>query len=182
MLYEYVFQNILSLLQGVGTLQGDQIITLFSSELSAAGVQRILTDLVLKNVLRYDAYTDQYSFYAAPKIKGNVLKRRIDAFWVIANWGSENIISIDLLEYPSQYSVIDTDNKCHDITVCATEQDANSAMKKIKRYMINGRPDEVNHIAVVYDDTVGKQLQQFGFDSYAMINPETHRMKYIQYE
>ena len=182
MLYEYVHQNILTLLQRVGTLQRKQIITLFKSELSASGVQRILNSYVQCNEFKYDPGKDRYSFHSAPKVNEVVLSRRIDAFWVIANWGSENIISIDLLEYPSQYSVIDTDNKCYDITVCATEQDGELAMQKRLRYMIAGRPDDVIHIAVVYFDPVGENLRQFGFDSYATIDPVTHAMTYYTYD
>lgn len=125
---------------------------------------------------------ERYSFHSAPEVTENVLSRRIDAFWVVANMRSINVIDVDLLEYPSQFSVIDVNNNLYDVTVCLTTQDANMARMKRERYMLKDRVDDVNHIAVVYQKNLGEQLGAYGFDSFAIIDPDTHEIKYQEYK
>lgn len=73
--------------------------------------------------------------------------------------GSINVVDVDLLEYPSQFSVIDVNNNLYDVTVCLTTQDANMARMKRERYMLKDRVDDVNHIAVVYQKISGNSSE-----------------------
>lgn len=181
MIYEDTAHNMIALMHTVGTLYRKQIFKFFSDEMSTSQQQRLLNEMVKHNLLKYDPETDRYTFSGSPKVKEEFLRRRLYAFWVIANMGSNNVVQIDLLPYPFQFSVIDIDNHPYDIMACYSEDDAMLAQRSWDTQLVKGYPDNVNHIALVAWESVGKSIAKYGFDSYCTLNKDTLNVSYRQF-
>ena len=178
MIYTYTQYNMLALMQKVGSLQREQILRFFSDEMSESRLQYLLDKFVINNYLKYDPVKERYRYHASPDIEPITEQKRINAFWVLANWGSNQIIQVDLMEYPLQYSVISIENICYDITVCYSEAEAQMARRYWDLHSAKDIPDDVNHIAVVPWKDLGDKLGKYGFDSYCVINPSSYTVNY----
>lgn len=171
-------------MQSFGTLKKEQLIRFFSDEMPASRIEPLLNELINYNYLRYDADSDTYSYHAppSPALQQNVLDRRIKSFWVLANYGSQNVLQTYILSYPLQCMFITPDNISYDVTVCTSESDAQIAAQVWRMSAIKNVPDITNHIAVVDDHELGKKLRVYGFDSYCIVDPETFDTQHYRLE
>ena len=71
MIYRYTIDNILSLMQNMGTLKREQIKRFFSSELEPNRVEYLLNQLAIKHILIYDEDADIRIGKAAELRAGN---------------------------------------------------------------------------------------------------------------
>ena len=182
MIYEYTQYNIIALMQTAGTLERTQLMRFFSDEMIESRLGAVLDKLVLNNYLKYNPDTDTYTYHAAPDLKPDIIKRRIRAFWVLANWGSTSILQVYVLNYPFQFMVVTTDNTVFDIVVCNSVNEAQLARHVWNISAIKNVPDDVNHIAVVPTAEIGEKVRPYGFDSYCLINPFTKETSYVTLE
>ncbi len=182
MMYEYTQYNLISLMQSVGTLEREQLVRFFSDEMSQARIGKMLEKLVLANYLKYDPATEQYTYHAAPEIKKDIVDRKILAFWPLASWGSNSLLQIYPLDYPSQFMAITPDNIVYDITVCRSTNEAQIAKTVRDLHAVKGVADDINHMAVVTSASIGEQLRPYGFDMYCTIHPFSHEPSYTMLE
>ena len=184
MLYRYTIDNILSLLQTVGTLYKEQIVRFFAPELPAFHVVNLLNQLVVKHILIYDAEADTFSFIGAAHYEKNVQERVMKAFWVLAATGSADVIEIVMTRYPTQFMFItnkESDN-CFDVTVVNSEHEALVAQRMRSIELIRDTSDVVSHIAVLRRPEDANMLKNAGFDMYCVIDPKTKEVKYYNLE
>ena len=73
MVYRYTIDNIISLLQTVGTLSKEQIMRFFSGELADYRVEYLLNQLAIKHILIYDEQED----FTRPWIEGSDFRDKI---------------------------------------------------------------------------------------------------------
>ncbi len=170
MIYEATIDNLVMLLKTVGELNRDQLLRFFRNAHDSRNVDFYITQLCKDRVLDYDEARNRVRFHKAPKIKDVEISKRIQAFWIIASFGSENVREVALLEYPSQFIFITHDNEVYDLTVCLTRSDAQMAVRYRKSCMIEGMPDDINHIAIVNTIEEGEALSAYGFDSYCILD------------
>ena len=78
MVYKYTIDNILSLLQTVGTLTKEQIMRFFSCELADYRVEYLLNQLAIKHILVYDEEADTFSFVGAAHYRKETQAKLID--------------------------------------------------------------------------------------------------------
>ena len=178
MMYEYFKDNLKCLMQTVGVLNRQQLLRFFSDTMPESRIKYWLERMVLANMLDYDEKTDRYSWRGYCKLNKELTDRRITAFWVLANWGSSKITTVEVLAYPQQYWVITSENVSYDIAVCKTTNDASLVMNKLRLQSVKGESDETIHIAIVPNDTIGAEMQNYGFDCYCILNPLTHEAAY----
>ena len=182
MVYRYTIDNIMSLMQNVGTLERQQIKTFFSAELAPNKVEHFLDQLAIKHILIYNKERDTYSFIGTPQMSPDVSRRLLYAFWVIAALGSNNVQELFITRFPTQYLVITTENDVYDITVVETFHDAVLAQRIRSETLCKGLPDIINHIAVLGREIEITNLKNCGFDCYCTIDPVTKTVKYRQIE
>lgn len=182
MLYRYTIDNILSLLQTVGTLKKEQIIRFFASELPAFHTENLLNQLAIKHILTYDAEADTFSFVGAAHYKKDVQERVMKAFWILVATGSSNVIEIMMTRYPTQFMFITNAEKDNifDVTVVNSENEALLAQRFRSESIIRDTSDIVSHIAILRRPEDAYMLKNAGFDSYCVIDPSTKDVKYFQ--
>lgn len=187
MLYQYTYRNIISLMQEMGKLRKDQIVKFFAKELAPMQTKHLLDQLEINHLLIYDEDEDTYRFIGAPKYKPDWEKRIIHAFWVLVSIGSNDIVQILRCRYPIQIAFITPDNNIYDITIITNEQEAQLAQVIFDRQTpreSNGKKtdDVVVHIGVVYRESDIQLLDKYGFDVCAMIDQNTHEVKYSYFD
>ncbi len=186
MIYKYTENNIISLLQSVGTLEEGQLIRFFADELQPIRVQYLLNQLALDHELTYDSDKKTYSAIGVPEIVDEVMERRILAFWVVANMGSNSIYEIMTTRYPTQFLVIKPDATTYDVTVVENEMEARVASRVMAESLLRGVEDDINHIAVLRRPSDVEKLKsvliESGFDSCCTIDFKTKRPTYINFD
>ena len=182
MLYKHTKDNMKALMQQVGFLEREQIIRFFSDAMPAQNVDKLIRELISYNTLKEDPVTGLIYYSAAPELKPFIRNGRIKAFWVLANWGSENINAVYTLNYPSQFMIISSDNIAFDVTVCNSTNEAQIVRHMWDANAIKGVPDDINHIAVVDNHELGSKLKVYGFDNYCIIDPFTSETDYYNYD
>ena len=90
MVYKYTIDNIISLLQTVGTLTKEQIMRFFSGELADYRVEYLLNQLAIKHILIYDEEADTFSFVGAAHYRKESQEKLIKSFWILVAAGSSN--------------------------------------------------------------------------------------------
>ena len=177
MIYEYTVHNIKALMQDLGSLEEAQLIRFFSNELQPIRVKYLLDQLVIRHFLNYDSEKNIYSYIGAAKLNPEIAERRRLAFWVVANMGSNSVLDVYPIRYPSQLNVVSIDKTSYDITVVESEEDARTAVRVRQNSQIAGGVDDVNHIAVLRRPSDARKLlpvlEACGFDSYCTIDPST---------
>lgn len=182
MVYQYTQYNLVSLMQQLGTLKREQLIQFFSDEMTPNRIKYLLDKLVINHYLNYDPVKDRYSYHAAPKEKEEVVSRRIQAFYVPANMGSVEIMTIELLPYPLCLSFIGADNTCYDVSYITSVSEATFVKRHIEASIPKDTTDNVNHIAVVPTAVIGEKLKPYGFDCYGIVNHNDGSINYVSFE
>lgn len=175
-----VARNLIILLHSLGSLQKEQLVRFFSDTMEERQFNVLLKQLTSYNYIKYDKETDRYYWSREEEYIDEIKGRTIRAFWIAASSGSRKIAEIYPLNYPQQLGFITDENVIYDVTVCYSQTDALAAKEARDRNRIEGVPDGVNHVAVVNDRELGKELGRYGFDVYCMIDPETH-IPYYEY-
>lgn len=174
MIYPNIENNIISLLQSIGTLEHDQLLRFFSDEQKTDVIEEVLNRLTVLSYLRYDPKTDCFSYHNITDKTGEIEKRKIRAFWVPAQCGSRDVLQIFDMEYPAQLMFINPRNVVFDVTVCYSENEALLAKNIRDQKKIKGVNDAVNHIAVVGSPELGMRLGKYDFDCFCVLDPKTH--------
>lgn len=180
MVYKYTIDNILSLMQNMGTLEKEQIKRFFASELEPNRVEYLLNQLEIKHILIYDQEAETYTFVGAAPYEKESAKRLMKAFWVLVAAGSSSVQEIILTRYPTQFLFITHDNDAYDVTVVETAHEAILAQRVRSETIVRGVSDIVTHVAVLNNQEDAKLLKNCGFDNYCVIDPLTKNVKYYQ--
>ena len=182
MIYQETLYNLLSCMQEMGKLRRDQIIKFFASELPPMQVKHLLDQLEINHKLIYEESDDTYRFPGAPRYIPGWDKKMIQAFWILVQAGSTNVIQLMRARYPSQIAFISPDNHMFDITIIQSEQDAKLAQKIRNDHVARNEVDITTHIGIVNRDSDIKLLEAYGFDLCAKINPHNHDVVYTKFE
>ena len=180
MIYRYTIDNILSLMQNMGTLKREQIKRFFSSELEPNRVEYLLNQLAIKHILIYNEDADTFSFVGAAPYSKDASDRLITAFWVLVAAGSNNVQEIILTRFPTQFLFITPAGDTYDVTVVESEHDALLAQRVRSETILRGVSDIVTHLAVLNRPEDAVMLKNAGFDYYCLIDPATKDVKYVQ--
>ena len=163
----------------MGTLEVAQIERFFRNAPDVGNLSLYLSRYIGYKIFDYtnDAKT-RVTYHSFPAIKQDDINRRITAFWILASFGYDNIREISLLKYPSQIMFISEDNECYDSTVCTCREDASFAAKARERMQVKGIPDDVNHIAIVRNESLGREVLKYGFDSFCILDEDKEPIYY----
>lgn len=183
MLYKYTIDNLVSLMQTVGTLKKEQIIRFFSAELAPYRIEYLLNQLLIKHIFTYNETTDCYSFVGAAHYKDEPQEMVMRAFWPLVAAGSNNVREVILPQYSSaQILFITHDNKAFDVAVIHTHHDALVSQRVRSELIPRGEKDVVSHVAVLKRKEDAKILDGCGFDNICIIDPSSKNVSYIEVE
>ena len=180
MVYRYTIDNIISLLQTVGTLSKEQIMRFFSGELADYRVEYLLNQLAIKHILIYDEQADTFSFVGAAHLRKETQAKLMRAFWILVAAGSNNVQEVIVTRFPTQFLFITPTGETYDVTVVESEHDALLAQRVRSETILRGVSDIVTHLAVLRRPEDAFMLKNAGFDYYCLIDPATKDVKYIQ--
>lgn len=180
MVYRYTIDNIISLLQTVGTLSKEQIMRFFAGELADYRVEYLLNQLAIKHILIYDEQADTFSFVGAAHYRKETQAKLMRAFWILVAAGSNNIQEVILTRFPTQFLFITPLGETYDVTVVESEHDALLAQRVRSETILRGVSDIVTHLAVLQRPEDAFMLKNAGFDYYCLIDPATKDVKYVQ--
>lgn len=177
MIYAETAQNLRYLLQIVGAATIHQLIVFFRDEAPPHEIKYHAKNLVRRGDADYNDRTGVLTWHRHEQFSPHAIKQRIEAFWVVAYYGSRAVKDIDSLKFPLQIEMIlyaeddeDADEpglEVYDIAVCKTTSDGTIAARALQRYQIEGVPDEVVHLVIVPDAETGKKMiEHYGFDSW----------------
>ena len=170
MIFEATPDNLRLLVRTAGCLQKEQLLRFFSDTDDTLNVEYYIRELVAQRIMDYDEGKDRVSWHTAPKIKEPAVHARIWTFWVPVSFRSKAIKDIILLPYPSQFLFITHGNDVYDVSFCSGTTDAMLMERNRRATLCEGIDDEVNHIAVVNSEGIGRQLGAYGFDSYCVLD------------
>lgn len=186
MIYKYTENNIIALLQDVGTLEEAQLIRFFADELQPIRVKYLLNELTLNREITHDKEHNTYSALGTPALIDEVLDRRILAFWVVANMGSNGVYEVFTTRYPTQFMVITPDAVTYDLSVIETPMEARIASRVMAESLLRGVEDDVNHVAVLRRPSDVEKLRsvliESGFDCCCTVDYQTKKVTYISFD
>lgn len=174
--YLHTRQCLSEIVESVGTVYVEQLEMFFRNAEDSAKLRYFIKEYIALRIFDYDKDKHWVKWHTAPEVSDEVIRRRLMAFWVIANFGAEGIRQVISLRYPSQFYFITTSNDSYDLTVCTQTSEARTAFHTLKLFQIPGEKDDVNHIAIVPSREVGKAVmaeKTAAFDSYAIYDPQT---------
>lgn len=185
----YTYDNLIELMQHLGTVRYDQLFTFFRNDINHDALEELIRDCIVYHILELSNDKQWLSYHAAPKRKSEFVRRDSYAFWCIADIGSDKINSVTRLAYPSQFMFITTaeededgericDELVYDLTVCSSEAEAALAQRIREMNTLKGTPDTVNHVAVLYSKDMIDIVKPYGFDSWCVIDRQTHIPEY----
>lgn len=170
MIYESTINNLIVLVRSIGALSIDQIEYFFRDAADKDNIPYYINQLAKSRVFDVDEQEGIVMSHGQTHMKDYEKKKRIHAFWVVAEFGSENVREIIPLAYPSQILFITTDNEVYDLTVCLVASDAQLAYRDRKTSVPDGVIDLVNHIAIVASRQEGEALSAYEFDSFCVLD------------
>ena len=170
MLYEATPDNLRLVVRTAGTLLRDQLLRFFSDTDDSLNVEYYIKELAAQRIFDYDDGKETVSWHTASRVTEAVAQARIQAFWIIASFRSRAVKEIVLLPYPSQFLFLTHTNDVYDISCCTGTTDAMLVKRARQATICEGVEDEVNHIALVTSERVGRQLGAYGFDSYCVLD------------
>ena len=198
---EAILENMINVVRSVGTVSVPQLVYFFRDVCpNKTDVELCIKDLMIRHILIYNKAYNWVSFHSAPKEKDEMIRRKVMAFWIIANVASDNVREIYPMGYPSQLIFVveregydpedtaaedadinsekaDEYSGFYDITVCEDLKDA-SLYGVTKNLNERSILDDVNHIALVPNDEVGREALKYGFDNYCILakDPDQNAM------
>ncbi len=186
MIYQYTETNIACLLQSVGTLEEAQLVRFFADELPPHRVRRLLEELALRREIVHDRERGTYSAVGVPAVVDEVARRRILAFWAVANMGSDSVYEILTTRYPTQFLVISPDSASYDFTVVETPGEARVAARVMAESLMQNVPDDISHVAVVQRPSEEEKLRgalvETGFDCCCIADAQAGSVVYRSYD
>lgn len=177
MLYELTSDNIIALVRAVGYINREQLLRFFSDATDPSVTDYYIDQLCKTRMFDYDENKNIVSWHMACPISDNEIKRRVRALWVVASFKSKNIRDITLLSYPLQFMFVTHEEDVYDLAVLSSKEEAAVAQRKLRGLRIEGVEDDINHIAIVDTETLGKSLGNYGFDSYCVLD-RSYKPKY----
>ena len=161
-----------TILRTMGTLEVAQIERFFRNAPDIQNLKLYINRFVGYHIFDYNDARGRLTYHNFPGTVDDTINRRITAFWIPVSFGYDNVREITLLSYPSQIMMISEDNDCYDITVCRDEKEARNAVRMRKRLEVTGMPDDVNHIAIVKSEALGRKILPYGFDSFCILDDD----------
>ena len=174
--------NIMNLLQSLGELEGTQLVTFLTESIPPAETKHILSQLTLHNHIKYDPNTGIYKYRGAPDLSKEFSERQRLAFWCVAYTGVKRINEVIPIYYPSSLLYIDTDDNAYDVTVVASESQAQLAARIHAESTPRNRDDSTSHIALLLRESDKKYLKNCNFDFYCTLDKNTHKPSYVEIE
>lgn len=156
----------------MGTVSVEQLNRFFRNAPDAANVNYYIEQLVRLGVFDYLSVQNWVRYHGTPKLDERVERRRVMSFWVVADFGYDNVRELYTLRYPWQLLMITEDNNVFDLTTYLSDTDGIVMARLIPQTLIEGVPDGVNHIAIVRNKTKGNEVLQYGFDSYCILDED----------
>lgn len=166
------------LLRIIGTASVDQLVKFFRNAPDAANVRYYIEEMRKLSILDYEPSSNWVRYRDAPGLNDDVERRRVMAFWIVAEFGYDFVREITPLRYPSQLLFITETDEVYDVTVCVSEKEAQLVATTRPLHSLPGVEDDVNHIALVIRPDVGDKVLKYGFDSYCVLDPKTKEPHY----
>lgn len=166
-------QALEKIVETVGTVYIEQLEMFFRNAEDAGNVRYYIKELIALRIFDYDKERNLVRWHTGPKLKDEIVRRRLMAFWLIAYYDESNIREVIPLAYPSQFYFIMQDNTSYDVTVCLSETEAKTAFRVRNLYQCKAEDDDVNHIVIVRTHEVGKAVMaepSTDFDSYCILD------------
>ena len=192
MLYQNFSNNLLYVLREARELSFGQIVRFFEQENNIGMIKYIVRVLISHNRIDYkpvdpskdpsleteeEQYRAKLVYHgknATPELNDYEKSKRIKAFWVIADVGSENVNQIFSLSNGNQFFFTSGD-QCYELTVVDTEYDAMVSLKDRDLHLernVKSYQDQVVRIAIVPDEETAGKIEDYGFDAYCILDED----------
>ena len=174
MLYSNLSNNILSILRTAKELHIDQVFRFFEEEYDHGLIDWYIRILIAQHKIKYNELNKRLVYHMSdgtPEVNETIKAKRISAFWVIADVGSQNIDNVFSIVNGGQF-FFESNGECYEIATILNKSDAISIRKyreeNIEKFMI----DDVIRIALVKSQKEAEKIKDFGFDSYCILNKD----------
>lgn len=177
MFYADLSNNLLYVMKTARVLNRKQVVRFFEQENNHGMINWVVRVLIAWNRLDYNEMNDRLAYHgsdASPEINEAEKQKRIKAFWVIADVGSENVNQIFSLSNGNQF-FFDSGEDCYELTVVDNLHDAMISMKDRDLHLEKDVPsfqDKVVRIAIVDTKEMADQIGKYGFDAYCILDDE----------
>ena len=169
MIHSATRDNILELLNNIPAATVDQLVTFFSQELVPSKVKVVLNDLVSTNAIVYDeqmhCLRERFTHYR----KVEITRKFLTAFWPIAYMGSREVTFVSQCYYPIQYFVITENLGTFTFNLCETSEDARNGAIRRDMLKLNGREDDLRHIAVINNKTMQSVAASYEYERSVLV-------------
>ncbi len=175
MYYQDLSNNMIYVLRTARVLTRKQILRFFEQEYGPGMINWVIRVLTAYHKIDHNVFSDRLAYHTSastPEINEDEKRKRIRAFWVIAEVGSGHVNQIFSLSYGSQF-FFDSGNDCYELTVVDTLHDANISLKDRDLHLERSIPDfqdSVVRIAIVPDEDLADRISDYGFDAYCTLD------------
>lgn len=187
MLYEKPEDNFVYLIDRFGCLRFDQLAEFFDP---------VLTPEELKNIVRrYQflhkmAVTDkgEISMIGGGKFHKEIIEAIQTAYWIVTNFGYEQIEDIWFGGYPMVICFSTYDGDAYDISYCKDDIAAEKAARMIRdnaqlrKAVDAGNEDPFVHICLVPFQEYGPKYKGYGFNNYCVIDKYSRLPVYKKFD
>jgi hypothetical protein len=155
----------------------------FFSDWSTGEVKYAFSRLIEKSFLIYHGADNEYvSFARTLPHSLDFYEPCINAIDVMITIRSKQIIWFNRDVFPLEITFSTTDNRIYDVAVFDEFWMAKYSLIKRTRsqHIPAGEEDVVDHIAVVPNDDIGRQVRPLGFSLFAKVDPRTGCVDYFE--
>lgn len=169
MIYESLKDNITAFVDAVGFVKKKQVIHLFGDQADKNMVGQVIKQLIRHGTLQEEE-GDLLTTGRAIKLNNSMLKRKIDALWVVTSIGSQQIIDLSEISFPRCFLILLANGKSVELSACGKYQEAYMAQKKHELEKIRGGDDDMIYTVLVPSRDLGDSLEDFYFDNFCVLD------------
>jgi len=182
MVYTSASENLGAIMDVCLCLKKSQIELFFSDVVPKSVIDGYINDKVAEHNFTYDEDKDLVKIRNGKEFTPQIQEFMIKAFNVLANMGSDTVLELHALDYPTMLWFVTANGKQYDVSVCPSLEVAKIAyaQRKLLCPVPEGEEDSCTHIAIVYSSQLGKKLvEKYEFDYYGILDPETGKPQYF---
>lgn len=183
MIFEDVEDNLVDVVMRLGELRIDQLVEFFRPAKRPKEMLYFINMLSRYSLFEIDETNRKVSFKNSAAMSDDFKRRVQIAFWILADFGCDNVREYDLADYPTMLWFYTEDGAIYDVSVINNVEDAIIAKRRREHGLTKPNSDDsledlVNHIAIVPWESVGEEIENYGFDSYCILDKTTNKPQY----
>ena len=180
MLNVYPEDNLKEIMYRVPAATKEQLVRFLRKEVDTKAAGVLVDTFIHYHRFVYSKDGRYLQRHLAPIRRPETINAFLEAFWIIADFGSTDIKFIIEAEYPTQFVFTANDDSIYDLTFCPSYEIAKLGQIVRGYTQIKDENDIITHLAIVKDKAIVPRLKELGYDFFYIIDHSTNTVKMVE--